>query len=126
MTPRYYILTDRDNECTLIFVHNGGKSYGNENYQLIGKLPFTGLDYTIAMDRRLQYRNNLALTGGGGGQAVILMPFAPDAEGMSAYALNDANGERNDADKIEGLLQDRPTKNAGAKGDSCPFAPVFI
>ena len=54
MTPRYYILTDHDNERTLIFVHNGGKSYGNENYQLIGKLPFTGLDYTIAMDRRLQ------------------------------------------------------------------------
>ena len=98
MTPRYYILTDRDNERTLIFVHNGGKSYGNENYQLIGKLPFTGLDYTIAMDRRLQEHNNLALTGRGGGQAVILMPFAPDAEGMSAYALNDANGERNDAE----------------------------
>lgn len=37
MTPRYYILTDHDNERTLIFVHNGGKSYGNENYQLIGK-----------------------------------------------------------------------------------------
>lgn len=90
MTPRYYILTDRDNERTLIFVHNGGKSYGNENYQLIGKLPFTGLDYTIAMDRRLQEHNNLALTGRGGGQAVILMPFAPDAASTTDYAAYDA------------------------------------
>ena len=90
MTPRYYILTDRDNERTLIFVHNGGKSYGNENYQLIGKLPFTGLDYTIAMDRRLQEHNNLALTGRGGGQAVILMPFAPDAASTTGYAAYDA------------------------------------
>lgn len=90
MTPRYYILTDRDNERTLIFVHNGGKSYGNENYQLIGKLPFTGLDYTIAMDRRLQEHNNLALTGRGGGQAVILMPFAPDAASATGYAAYDA------------------------------------
>lgn len=90
MTPRYYILTDRDNERTLIFVHNGGKSYGNENYQLIGKLPFTGLDYTIAMDRRLQEHNNLALTGRGGGQAVILMPFAPDAASLTGYAAYDA------------------------------------
>ena len=90
MTPRYYILTDRDNERTLIFVHNGGKSYGNENYQLIGKLPFTGLDYTIAMDWRLQEHNNLALTGRGGGQAVILMPFAPDAASATGYAAYDA------------------------------------
>ena len=90
MTPRYYILTDHDNERTLIFVHNGGKSYGNENYQLIGKLPFTGLDYTIAMDRRLQEHNNLALTGRGGGQAVILMPFAPDAASTTGYAAYDA------------------------------------
>ena len=90
MTPRYYILTDRDNERTLIFVHNGGKSYGNENYQLIGKLPFTGLDYTIAMDRRLQEHNSLALTGRGGGQAVILMPFAPDAASATGYAAYDA------------------------------------
>ena len=90
MTPRYYILTDRDNERTLIFVHNGGKSYGNENYQLIGKLPFTGLDYTIAMDRRLQEHNNLALTGGVGGQAVILIPFAPDAASATGYAAYDA------------------------------------
>lgn len=90
MTPRYYILTDRDNERTLIFVHNGGKSYGNENYQLIGKLPFTGLDYTIAMDRRLQEHNNLALTGGVGGQAVILMPFAPDAASTTGYAAYNA------------------------------------
>ena len=90
MTPRYYILTDHDNERTLIFVHNGGKSYGNENYQLIGKLPFTGLDYTIAMDRRLQEHNNLALTGRGGGQAVILMPFAPDAASATGYAAYDA------------------------------------
>lgn len=90
MTPRYYILTDRDNERTLIFVHNGGKSYGNENYQLIGKLPFTGLDYTIAMDRRLQEHNNLALTGGVGGQAVILIPFAPDAASTTGYAAYNA------------------------------------
>ena len=62
MTPRYYILTDHDNERTLIFVHNGGKSYGNENYQLIGKLPFTGLGYTIAMDRRLQQHSNTIIS----------------------------------------------------------------
>ncbi len=50
-TPRCDILTDRDNDRTLLFVHGGGESHGNEDYRLIGKLPFTGLDCIIAMGR---------------------------------------------------------------------------
>ena len=53
-TPRCYILNDRDRDRTLLFVHNGSRSYENKDFRLIGALPFTGLDYTIAMDQKLQ------------------------------------------------------------------------
>lgn len=54
-TPRYYIQTDRDQGRSLLFVHNGSKRYENADYQLVGTLPFTGLDYTMAQDKRLQH-----------------------------------------------------------------------
>ena len=94
-TPRCYILNDRDRDRTLLFVHNGSQSYENKDYQLIGVLPFTGLDYTIAMDQRLQSRAGselLMLTEEVGGQTVTLKVYEPDEEGVARYALFGADG----------------------------------
>ena len=94
-TPRYHILTDRSNDRTLIFVHSGVRSYGNEDFRLIGALPFTGLDYTIAMDQKLQSRTGselLTLTEEVGGQIVTLKVYEPDEEGIARYALFNADG----------------------------------
>ena len=38
-TPRCYILNDRGNDRTLLFVHNGSRSYENKDFRLIGALP---------------------------------------------------------------------------------------
>lgn len=94
-TPRYHILTDRSNDRTLIFVHSGVRSYGNEDFRLIGALPFTGLDYTIAMDRKLQSRTGselLTLTEKVGGQTVTLRVYELDEDGYARYALFGADG----------------------------------
>ena len=94
-TPRYHILTDRSNDRTLIFVHSGVRSYGNEDFRLIGALPFTGLDYTIAMDQRLQSRTGseiLTLTEEVGGQTVTLRVYELDEDGYARYALFNADG----------------------------------
>ena len=94
-TPRYHILTDRSNDRTLIFVHSGVRSYGNEDFRLIGALPFTGLDYTIAMDQRLQSRTGseiLTLTEEVGGQTVTLRVYELDEDGYARYALFGADG----------------------------------
>ena len=94
-TPRYHILTDRSNDRTLIFVHSGVRSYGNEDFRLIGALPFTGLDYTIAMDRKLQSRTGselLTLTEKVGGQTVTLRVYELDEDGYARYALFRADG----------------------------------
>ena len=94
-TPRCYILNDRGNDRTLLFVHNGSRSYENKDFRLIGALPFTGLDYTIAMDQKLQSRTGseiLTLTEEVGGQAVTLKVYEPDEEGIARYALFDAGG----------------------------------
>ena len=94
-TLRCYILNDRGNDRTLLFAHNGSRSYENKDYQLIGALPFTGLDYTIAMDQRLQGRAGselLTLTEKVGGQTVTLRVYGPDEEGFARYALFDADG----------------------------------
>ena len=94
-TPRYHILTDRSNDRTLIFVHSGVRSYGNEDFRLIGALPFTGLDYTIAMDRKLQSRTGsvlFTLTEEVSGQVVTLKVYEPDEEGIARYALFNADG----------------------------------
>ena len=94
-TPRYHILTDRSNNRTLIFVHSGVRSYGNEDFRLIGALPFTGLDYTIAMDQRLQSRTGseiLTLTEEVGGQTVTLRVYELDEDGYARYALFNADG----------------------------------
>lgn len=93
--PRYYIQTDRGNGRTLLFVHNGGGSYENEDYRLVGMLPFTGLDYTIAMDQRLQRSAGseiLMLTKKVSGQTVTLKVYEPDEEGIARYALFGADG----------------------------------
>ena len=94
-TPRYHILTDRSNDRTLIFVHSGVRSYGNEDFRLIGALPFTGLDYTIAMDQKLQSRTGselLTLTEKVGGQTVTLRVYELDEDGYARYALFHADG----------------------------------
>ena len=94
-TPRYYILTDRSNDRTLIFVHSGVRSYGNEDFRLIGALPFTGLDYTIAMDQKLQSRTGselFTLTEEVGGQTVTLRVYELDEDGYARYALFGADG----------------------------------
>ena len=94
-TPRYYILTDRSNDRTLIFVHSGVRSYGNEDFRLIGALPFTGLDYTIAMDQKLQSRAGselFTLTEEVGGQTVTLRVYELDEDGYALYALFGADG----------------------------------
>ena len=94
-TPRYHILTDRSNDRTLIFVHSGVRSYGNEDFRLIGALPFTGLDYTIAMDQKLQSRTGselLTLTEKVGGQTVTLRVYELDEDGYARYALFNADG----------------------------------
>ena len=94
-TPPYYILTDRSNDRTLIFVHSGVRSYGNEDFRLIGALPFTGLDYTIAMDRKLQsYTGSelLTLTEKVGGQTVTLRVYELNEDGYARYALFGADG----------------------------------
>lgn len=94
-TPRCYILTDRGRDRTLLFVHNGSQSYENKDYQLIGALPFTGLDYTIEMDQRLQGHAGselLTLTEEVGGQAVTLKVYEPNEDGFARYALYDADG----------------------------------
>ena len=94
-TPRCYILNDRGNDRTLLFVHNGSRSYENEDFRLIGALPFTGLDYTIAMDQKLQSRTGseiLTLTEEVGGQAVTLRVYELDEDGYARYALFNADG----------------------------------
>ena len=94
-TPRYHILTDRSNDRTLIFVHSGVRSYGNEDFRLIGALPFTGLDYTIAMDQKLQSRTGselLTLTEKVGGQTVTLRVYELNEDGYARYALFHADG----------------------------------
>lgn len=94
-TPRYHILTDRSNDRTLIFVHSGVRSYGNEDFRLIGALPFTGLDYTIAMDQKLQSRTGselFTLTEKVGGQTVTLRVYELDEDGYARYALFNADG----------------------------------
>ena len=94
-TPRYYILTDRSNDRTLIFVHSGVRSYGNEDFRLIGALPFTGLDYTIAMNQKLQSRAGselFTLTEEVGGQTVTLRVYELDEDGYARYALFNADG----------------------------------
>ena len=94
-TPRCYILNDRGNDRTLLFVHNGSRSYENKDFRLIGALPFTGLDYTIAMDQKLQSRTGselLTLTEEVGGQIVTLKVYEPDEEGIARYALFGADG----------------------------------
>ena len=102
-TPRYHILTDRSNDRTLIFVHSGVRSYGNEDFRLIGALPFTGLDYTIAMDRKLQsYTGSelLTLTEEVGGQTVTLKVYEPKDNGFTRYALFDADGVLLETDSV--------------------------
>ena len=94
-TPRYHILTDRSNDRTLIFVHSGVRSYGNEDFRLIGALPFTGLDYTIAMDQKLQSRTGselLTLTEKVGGQTVTLRVYELNEDGYARYTLFGADG----------------------------------
>ena len=94
-TPRYHILTDRSNDRTLLFVHNGSRSYENEDFRLIGALPFTGLDYTIAMDQKLQSRTGseiLMLTEKVSGQTVTLRVYELDEDGYARYALFGADG----------------------------------
>ena len=94
-TPRYHILTDRSNDRTLLFVHNGSRSYENKDFRLIGALPFTGLDYTIAMDQKLQSRTGselLTLTEKVGGQTVTLRVYELDEDGYARYALFGADG----------------------------------
>jgi len=94
-TPRYHILTDRSNDRTLLFVHNGSRSYENKDFRLIGALPFTGLDYTIAMDQKLQSRTGselLTLTEEVGGQTVTLRVYELDEDGYARYALFGADG----------------------------------
>ena len=98
-TPRCYILNDRDRDRTLLFVHNGSQSYENKDYQLVGMLPFTGLDYTIAMDQRLQscvgsngseYENLMLTVEGDGWSARLQTGEAqPSGDGHSdvPYAL---------------------------------------
>jgi len=102
-TPRYHILTDRSNDRTLIFVHSGVRSYGNEDFRLIGALPFTGLDYTIAMNQKLQSRTGseiLTLTEEVGGQAVTLKVYEPKDNGFTRYALFDADGVLLETDSV--------------------------
>ena len=102
-TPRCYILNDRDRDRTLLFVHNGSQSYENKDYQLIGALPFTGLDYTIAMDQKLQSRTGselLTLTEEVGGQTVTLKVYEPDGNGFTRYALFDADGVLLETDSL--------------------------
>ena len=94
-TPRCYILNDRGNDRTLLFVHNGSRSYENKDFRLIGALPFTGLDYTIAMDQKLQSRTGselLTLTEKVGGQTVTLRVYELDEDGYARYALFNADG----------------------------------
>lgn len=94
-TPRCYILNDRGNDRTLLFVHNGSRSYENKDFRLIGALPFTGLDYTIAMDQKLQSRTGselLTLTEKVGGQTVTLRVYELDEDGYARYALFGADG----------------------------------
>mgnify|MGYP007003731478 CR=1 FL=1 len=94
-TPRCYILNDRDRDRTLLFVHNGSRSYENKDFRLIGALPFTGLDYTIAMDQKLQSRTGselLTLTEKVGGQTVTLRVYELDEDGYARYALFGADG----------------------------------
>ena len=94
-TPRCYILNDRGNDRTLLFVHNGSRSYENKDFRLIGALPFTGLDYTIAMDQKLQSRTGselLTLTEEVGGQTVTLRVYELNEDGYARYALFNADG----------------------------------
>ena len=94
-TPRCYILNDRDRDRTLLFVHNGSRSYENKDFRLIGALPFTGLDYTIAMDQKLQSRTGselFTLTEKVGGQTVTLRVYELDEDGYARYALFGADG----------------------------------
>ena len=94
-TPRCYILNDRGNDRTLLFVHNGSRSYENKDFRLIGALPFTGLDYTIAMDQKLQSRTGseiLMLTEKVSGQTVTLRVYELDEDGYARYALFGADG----------------------------------
>ena len=94
-TLRCYILNDRGNDRTLLFVHNGSRSYENKDFRLIGALPFTGLDYTIAMDQKLQSRTGselLTLTEKVGGQTVTLRVYELDEDGYARYALFCADG----------------------------------
>ena len=94
-TPRCYILNDRGNDRTLLFVHNGSRSYENKDFRLIGALPFTGLDYTIAMDQKLQSRTGselFMLTEKVSGQAVTLKVYELDEDGYARYALFHADG----------------------------------
>lgn len=91
----HYILNDRGNDRTLLFVHNGSRSYENKDFRLIGALPFTGLDYTIAMDQKLQSRTGselLTLTEKVGGQTVTLRVYELDEDGYARYALFGADG----------------------------------
>ena len=56
----------------------------------IGALPFTGLDYTIAMDQKLQSRTGselLPLTEKVGGQTVTLRVYELDEDGYALRAL---------------------------------------
>ena len=102
-TPRCYILNDRGNDRTLLFVHNGSRSYENKDFRLIGALPFTGLDYTIAMDQKLQSRTGselLTLTEEVGGQAVTLKVYEPKDNGFTRYALFDADGVLLETDSV--------------------------
>lgn len=102
-TPRYHILTDRSNDRTLLFVHNGSRSYENKDFRLIGALPFTGLDYTIAMDQKLQSRTGselLTLTEEVSGQIVTLKVYEPKDNGFTRYALFDADGVLLETDSV--------------------------
>ena len=63
--------------------------------RLIGALPFTGLDYTIAMDQKLQSRTGseiLMLTEKVSGQTVTLRVYELDEDGYARYALFGADG----------------------------------
>ena len=103
-TPRCYILNDRGNDRTLLFVHNGSRSYENKDFRLIGALPFTGLDYTIAMDQKLQSRTGselLTLTEKVGGQTVTLRVYELDEDGYARYALFGADGTEIDIPGFE-------------------------
>ena len=115
--PRCYILNDRGNDRTLLFVHNGSRSYENKDFRLIGALPFTGLDYTIAMDRKLQSRAGseiLMLTEKVSGQTVTLKVYEPDEEGIARYALFGADGMEIDipfgVDRRTWIGEDKATK----------------